>query len=62
VVMIFVGALVARRCGEAMGCHAGAEPSVNFVHVQYPHYPYIISYYKTSSPLTPTGLNPIIMI
>jgi len=35
VVMIFVGGLVARGCGEAMGCHAGAGRSVNFVHVQY---------------------------
>ena len=31
----FCRGLVARGCGEAMGCHAGAGRSVNFVHVQY---------------------------
>jgi len=33
--MIFVGGLVVRGGGEAMGCHARAGRSVNLVHVQY---------------------------
>ena len=35
----FCRGLVARECGEAMGCQAGTGQSVNFVHVKYPKKP-----------------------
>jgi len=39
----FCRRLVARGCGEAMGCHAGAGRSVNFVHVQYLLVPNVVT-------------------